>query len=120
MNYTLAKTFTIDRFIAEYGDNYRYELADGEPIDMEPTVTEAVNDTLKAIAASLLMDQVLAPRFEFKPKHPLKDRFDMPVKPQEWFFVPLNVIEEVIEKIQAGTIDRFRYDLETASLTQLE
>ena len=37
MTYTLAKTFTIDRFIAEYGDNYRYELADGEPIDMEPT-----------------------------------------------------------------------------------
>jgi hypothetical protein len=27
-----------------------------------------VNDTLKAIAASLLMEQVLAPRFEFKPK----------------------------------------------------
>jgi Uma2 family endonuclease len=36
MTYTLAKTFTIDRFIAEYGDDYRYELADGEPIDMEP------------------------------------------------------------------------------------
>ena len=31
-------------------------------------VTEAVNDTLKAIAASLLMEQVLAPRFDFKPK----------------------------------------------------
>jgi Uma2 family endonuclease len=37
MTYTLAKTFTIDRFIAEYGDDYRYELADGELIDMEPT-----------------------------------------------------------------------------------
>jgi hypothetical protein len=49
----------------------------------------------------------------------LKDRFDIPVKPQEWFFVPLNVIEEVIEKIKEGTIDRFRYDLETASLTRL-
>jgi hypothetical protein len=32
-------------------------------------VTEAVNDTLKAIAASLLMEQVLAPRFEFRPKN---------------------------------------------------
>jgi Uma2 family endonuclease len=37
MTYTLGKAFTIDRFIAEYGDDYRYELADGEPIDMEPT-----------------------------------------------------------------------------------
>jgi superfamily II DNA or RNA helicase len=34
----------------------------------DEAVTEAVNDTLKAIAASLLMEQVLAPRFEFKPK----------------------------------------------------
>jgi hypothetical protein len=31
-------------------------------------VAEAVNDTLKAIAASLLMEPVLPPRFEFKPK----------------------------------------------------
>ncbi|HQU46408.1 MAG TPA: hypothetical protein PK867_26610, partial [Pirellulales bacterium] len=41
-----------------------------EPDATEETVVEAVNDTLKAIAASLLMEQVLAPRFEFKPKHP--------------------------------------------------
>ncbi len=40
-----------------------------EPDAAESTVAEAVNDTLKAIAASLLMEQVLAPRFEFKPKH---------------------------------------------------
>jgi superfamily II DNA or RNA helicase len=41
-----------------------------EPNATEQVVTEAVNDTLKAIAASLLMEQVLAPRFEFKPKNP--------------------------------------------------
>ena len=41
-----------------------------EPDATEGAVTEAVNDTLKAIAASLLMEQVLAPRFEFKPKRP--------------------------------------------------
>ncbi|WP_312269049.1 DEAD/DEAH box helicase [Pseudescherichia sp.] len=40
-----------------------------EPDAVEGAVTEAVNDTLKAIAASLLMEQVLAPRFEFKPKN---------------------------------------------------
>jgi len=39
-----------------------------EPDASEGAVTEAVNDTLKAIAACLLMEQVLAPRFEFKPK----------------------------------------------------
>jgi hypothetical protein len=36
----------------------------------DEAVREAINDTLKAIAASLLMEQVLAPRFEFKPKNP--------------------------------------------------
>ncbi len=41
-----------------------------EPDASEQVVTEAVNDTLKAIAASLLMEQVLAPRFEFRPKNP--------------------------------------------------
>lgn len=41
-----------------------------EPDASEQAVTEAVNDTLKAIAASLLMEQVLAPRFTFVPKTP--------------------------------------------------
>lgn len=46
-----------------------------EPDAGEDAVTEAVNDTLKAIAASLLMEQVLAPRFNFTPKNtgPLQD-----------------------------------------------
>ncbi|WP_025781884.1 DEAD/DEAH box helicase [Candidatus Synechococcus spongiarum] len=39
-----------------------------EPDASEEVVTEAVNDTLKAIAASLLMEQVLAPPFRFTPK----------------------------------------------------
>jgi len=40
-----------------------------EPDASEELVTDAVNDTLKAIAASLLMEQVLAPKFNFKPKN---------------------------------------------------
>jgi len=40
-----------------------------EPDATEEAVTDAVNDTLKAIAASLLMEQVLAPRFNFTPKN---------------------------------------------------
>jgi hypothetical protein len=46
----------------------------------------------------------------------LQDRFGTPVRPQEWFLVPLDAIEEAIEKITAGTIDRFRYDPGTAKL----
>ncbi len=39
-----------------------------EPDASEAAVVGAINDTLKAIAASLLMEQVLAPRFTFTPK----------------------------------------------------
>lgn len=46
-----------------------------EPDASEAAVVDAINDTLKAIAASLLMEQVLAPKFNFTPKdksEPLK------------------------------------------------
>ena len=47
MTYTPTKTLTFDEFIAQYGDEFRYELADGELIDMEPTGThEAVGGKL--------------------------------------------------------------------------
>jgi len=50
--------------------NARFTNLIAEPDASESAVTEAVNDTLKAIAASLLMEQVLAPRFNFTPKTP--------------------------------------------------
>jgi len=40
-----------------------------EPAAEQSLVVDALNDTLKAIAASLLMEQVLAPRFDFTPKN---------------------------------------------------
>lgn len=40
-----------------------------EPDAGEDTVVDAINDTLKAIAASLLMEQVLAPKINFTPKN---------------------------------------------------
>ena len=49
----------------------------------------------------------------------LPDRFGIPVQPREWFFVSLETIEAVIEKIQEGTLDQFQYDPETLSLTRL-
>ncbi len=39
-----------------------------EPAADQSDVVEAVNDTLKAIAVSLLMEQVIAPHFDFTPK----------------------------------------------------
>ena len=53
---------------AEGKTRSRFTNLIAEPDASEEAVTEAVNDMLKAIAASLLMEQVLAPRFNFTPK----------------------------------------------------
>ncbi|MEQ8289941.1 MAG: DEAD/DEAH box helicase [Gammaproteobacteria bacterium] len=55
---------------AEGKAHARFTNLIAEPDASEEAVTDAVNDTLKAIAASLLMEQVLAPKFNFTPKHP--------------------------------------------------
>lgn len=47
----------------------------------------------------------------------LKDRFGGQIEPREWFLVPFPAIEEAIQKLKDGTIDRFRYDREAARLT---
>lgn len=60
----------IGRATRDAPDKHRARFTNliAEPDASEDKVTEAVNDTLKAIAASLLMEQVLVPRFEFTPK----------------------------------------------------
>jgi len=54
---------------AEGKTHARFTNLIAEPDASEEAVTDAVNDTLKAIAASLLMEQVLAPKFNFTPKN---------------------------------------------------
>jgi superfamily II DNA or RNA helicase len=50
-------------------DRARFTNLIAEPTADQSAVAEAVNDMLKAISASLLMEQVLAPRYEFTPKN---------------------------------------------------
>jgi hypothetical protein len=44
------------------------------------------------------------------------DRLGRPMKPQEWFLVPLFVIEEAVERIKDGTISRYTYNPDNAGL----
>lgn len=46
----------------------------------------------------------------------IEDRFGHPVKPREWFLVPLHVIDEAVERIRDGSITNFVYDQTTARL----
>ena len=54
---------------AEGKERARFTNLIAEPTAEQAAVAEAVNDMLKAISASLLMEQVLAPRYEFTPKN---------------------------------------------------
>ncbi|KEO84101.1 GIY-YIG nuclease family protein [Tumebacillus flagellatus] len=49
----------------------------------------------------------------------IQDRFGHPVRPKEWFFVPLHVIDEAVICIRDGSITNMAYDPKTASLVRL-
>ena len=46
----------------------------------------------------------------------IHDRFGHPVKPKEWFLVPLHVIDEAVKRIRDGSITEVTYNPKTASL----
>jgi len=46
----------------------------------------------------------------------IPDRFGNPVKPREWFLVPLHVINEAVERIRDGSIAGVMYDPQSARL----
>ncbi len=46
----------------------------------------------------------------------IEDRFGHPVKPREWFLVPLHVIDEAVQRIRDGSITDLVYDPKTARL----
>lgn len=48
----------------------------------------------------------------------IKDRFDNPVKPREWFLVPLFIVNEVVERIKDGSITEYLYDPLSAQLVK--
>jgi Meiotically Up-regulated Gene 113 (MUG113) protein len=48
----------------------------------------------------------------------INDRFGNPVKPREWFLVPVFVVNEVVERIKDGTITQYIYDPTAARLVK--
>lgn len=49
----------------------------------------------------------------------IHDRFGHPVRPREWFLVPLHVIDEAVQRIRDGSITDVIYDPKTARLVGL-
>jgi hypothetical protein len=46
----------------------------------------------------------------------IKDRFGNPCVPREWFLVPLDAVNEAVERVKDGSLTKFIYDPELAAL----
>lgn len=54
-------------------------------------------------------------RFEVE----IPDRFGKPVRPREWFFVPLPIIDEIVDRVGNGTLVNKVYDPKSAALVSV-
>ncbi|MBU1348323.1 MAG: GIY-YIG nuclease family protein [Alphaproteobacteria bacterium] len=50
----------------------------------------------------------------------IPDRFGDPVRPREWYIVPLQAIDEAVQKVRDGSITDFRYDPGRAALVRID
>lgn len=50
----------------------------------------------------------------------IQDRFGHPVRPKEWFLVPLHVIDEAVNRIRDGSITKMTYDPKAARLVPVK
>ena len=80
--------------------------------DVEVVATYQLANVNRRRLEALLKSFFSGARLELE----INDRFGKPVKPKEWFLIPLEAIETVVEHIQSGTIEQYYYDPATASL----
>lgn len=80
--------------------------------DVEVVATYRLYNINRGKLERLIQRVFAAARLEVE----VKDRFGNPVVPREWFLVPLDAIDDAIEKVRHGTITRYAYDPESASL----
>lgn len=98
---------SVERRIANAKVDPTYLLADVEVI----ATYELFN--INRTKLENLLHRVLSPaRVELE----IHDRFGNPVKPREWFLVPLPVIDQIVERIRDQSITEFVYDPKNAAL----
>lgn len=100
---------SVERRIANAKNEATYLLADVEVV----TTYRLLN--IERVKLENLIHKVLQPaKLDIK----IDDRFGRPFSPQEWFLVPIFVIDEAVERIKDGSIAAFVYDPEKAELVR--
>lgn len=98
---------SVEKRIANAANEATYLLADVEVVATYRLVginRSKVENLIHRVLGAAQLDLVI------------KDRFGKPVKPREWFLVPLSVIDEIVTMLTEGTIGGFIYNTETAAL----
>lgn len=80
--------------------------------DVEIVATYTLHNINRTRLESLFHRVFAAAQLELS----IEDRFGHPVKPKEWFLVPLQVIDEAVERIRDGSITTVVYDPHNARL----
>lgn len=50
----------------------------------------------------------------------IEDRFGRPTHPREWYLLPLELIEEAIEKFLDGSIVKYQYDHKKSKIVPIK
>ncbi|WP_374636077.1 GIY-YIG nuclease family protein [Agrobacterium salinitolerans] len=102
---------SVERRIANARFDPTYLMA-----DVEIVATYELYNVNRAKLESLIHKVFGAARLDVE----IKDRFDQPIVPKEWFLVPLFAIDEAVRRIKDGTITGHIYDPKTARLVRFE
>lgn len=102
---------SVERRIANARFDPTYLMA-----DVEIVATYELYNVNRAKLESLIHKVFGAARLDVE----IRDRFDQPIVPKEWFLVPLFAIDEAVGRIKDGTITGHIYDPKTARLVRFE
>ena len=101
---------TVEARIAGSADDATYLLA-GVDVVAAYKLYDVNRPRLEA-----LIHRVLDPvRFDVE----IPDRFGKPVRPREWFLVPLPIVDEIVSRVVDGTLAGMTYDSKAAALVSL-
>ena len=104
-------TGTLDARIRAAADDPTFLMAPVKPV----MTYEAIN--LNANAFERLVHHFFAQaRLDIE----IMDRLGKPIRPREWFLLPLSIIEQVVPLIVDGSILRYQYDHKTCSIVKVD
>lgn len=98
---------SVEARIAGAADDATYLLA-----GVDVVATYKLYDVNRPRLEALIHRVLDAVRFDAE----ILDRFGKPVRPREWFLVPLPIVDQIVERIGNGTLTGMAYDPKIAAL----